>query len=515
MIRRPPRSTLSSSSAASDVYKRQVQLTPLERRRSSRANTPVTTPVPVPAPAPAPAPAPSVAPLERRRSSRANTPVTTPVPAPAPSPSTNHADAAVDACPPKRPDHSELPDDTRRKRTLREVFNSIDADKNGWLDRDEMRAMADEATAQGMPVDEEALDVMFTRMDLNGDGQISFEEFCVGMIPWKAPLAPAPAPVAAHVPAPGPRPALAAAPAADEPRLTRRPKRQECDGSRALREVFNSIDADKNGLLDRDEMRLMVDQATARGVLMDEEALDTMFTRMDLNGDGQISFEEFCSALRTAVSPDRVEAICKSSQLEADLAAILQSATATRPSSGRPASNTASKAIAPRNHSAAARRTAYSKARGSALAGKQPSHHRKHAEPDSVFGDHNRPLLKGRVGGSVPGRDRSKTVASKQLGVDGGSRPRSSSMEAKAVAARALARMQDEQAERNAEDLLVQKHVELQWQEAASTLQLKTEDARALTETEKWMKIEQQARAAELEIMLENSRANVDTFGNY
>src|SRR5678815_5238848 len=36
MIRRPPRSTLDRSSAASDVYKRQGQRSPLERNNSSR-----------------------------------------------------------------------------------------------------------------------------------------------------------------------------------------------------------------------------------------------------------------------------------------------------------------------------------------------------------------------------------------------------------------------------------------------------------------------------------------------
>eukprot|EP00658_Telonema_sp_P-2_P051710 TRINITY_DN3980_c0_g1_i1.p1 TRINITY_DN3980_c0_g1~~TRINITY_DN3980_c0_g1_i1.p1 ORF type:complete len:248 (+),score=63.95 TRINITY_DN3980_c0_g1_i1:248-991(+) len=66
---------------------------------------------------------------------------------------------------------------------LRAAFVSIDADGNGSLDREEVRAMSNRANEQGMKVSDASLEAMFVGMDIDGDGTISFEEFCCAMTP--------------------------------------------------------------------------------------------------------------------------------------------------------------------------------------------------------------------------------------------------------------------------------------------------------------------------------------------
>eukprot|EP00658_Telonema_sp_P-2_P018701 TRINITY_DN17328_c0_g1_i1.p1 TRINITY_DN17328_c0_g1~~TRINITY_DN17328_c0_g1_i1.p1 ORF type:complete len:201 (+),score=42.90 TRINITY_DN17328_c0_g1_i1:183-785(+) len=79
-----------------------------------------------------------------------------------------------------------------------------------------------------------------------------------------------------------------------------------------LRDAFETIDIDGNGTLDRGEVRAMAARVSAiDGVEVDEETLDTIFESMDLDGDGAITFEEFCSAM----TPGGLERIQRSNQL--------------------------------------------------------------------------------------------------------------------------------------------------------------------------------------------------------
>jgi thiol-disulfide isomerase/thioredoxin len=58
----------------------------------------------------------------------------------------------------------------------------------------------------------------------------------------------------------------------------------------ALKEIFDRYDADGSGKIDREEMRAAA-QELRLGVTDDE--LDSLVKKLDLNGDGQISFDEF------------------------------------------------------------------------------------------------------------------------------------------------------------------------------------------------------------------------------
>jgi len=59
---------------------------------------------------------------------------------------------------------------------LRKVFDSIDKDKSGSIDRNEVAVLAKEL---GQEVKESDVEAIFSQMDTNKDGKISFEEFLI------------------------------------------------------------------------------------------------------------------------------------------------------------------------------------------------------------------------------------------------------------------------------------------------------------------------------------------------
>eukprot|EP00656_Telonema_subtile_P015530 TRINITY_DN1814_c0_g3_i4.p1 TRINITY_DN1814_c0_g3~~TRINITY_DN1814_c0_g3_i4.p1 ORF type:complete len:401 (+),score=95.03 TRINITY_DN1814_c0_g3_i4:124-1326(+) len=62
-----------------------------------------------------------------------------------------------------------------------------------------------------------------------------------------------------------------------------------------FRKIFDLLDADRSGSLDRQEAREKIDQAKSLGFQASEEEVDRMFQEMDEDGDDSISFAEFCS----------------------------------------------------------------------------------------------------------------------------------------------------------------------------------------------------------------------------
>lgn len=61
-----------------------------------------------------------------------------------------------------------------------------------------------------------------------------------------------------------------------------------------LRQIFNEIDVDRSGKLDCDEMARMLEAAEVPSQLN-----NVMFRLCDKDGDGEITFDEFCEFLHT------------------------------------------------------------------------------------------------------------------------------------------------------------------------------------------------------------------------
>jgi len=75
-----------------------------------------------------------------------------------------------------------------------------------------------------------------------------------------------------------------------------------------FREIFNLVDADGSGEISREELG---DLIATLGLKASQEELDRMIDEIDVDGDGTINFEEFCSVMSHRVSqtytPDQVK----------------------------------------------------------------------------------------------------------------------------------------------------------------------------------------------------------------
>ncbi|GAA5816565.1 hypothetical protein MFLAVUS_010095 [Mucor flavus] len=66
--------------------------------------------------------------------------------------------------------------------------------------------------------------------------------------------------------------------------------KSENDDTDDLQEAFKVFDADGNGVIDRNELHKVM---SSLNETLTEQELDAMIREADINGDGQISFEEF------------------------------------------------------------------------------------------------------------------------------------------------------------------------------------------------------------------------------
>ena len=132
---------------------------------------------------------------------------------------------------------------------LTTLYISYYQQQSGTIESHELRHVMGELGEQ--PTDEE-LEDMIRAVDLNGDGEIDFEEFISLM------------------------------------RL-RMDERQR-DPEEDLRDAFNMFDADRSGFIDRDEVRALMKKLAQT---LTEEEIDAIMEEVDTDGDGEISFEEF------------------------------------------------------------------------------------------------------------------------------------------------------------------------------------------------------------------------------
>jgi Ca2+-binding EF-hand superfamily protein len=61
-----------------------------------------------------------------------------------------------------------------------------------------------------------------------------------------------------------------------------------------IKEVFDTFDADGSGYIDSAEIKSVCEQL---GVEPSQEEIDAIIAEADANGDGKVSFDEFCKAI--------------------------------------------------------------------------------------------------------------------------------------------------------------------------------------------------------------------------
>jgi calmodulin len=128
---------------------------------------------------------------------------------------------------------------------FREAFALFDKNGDGTIEANELYEVM---KSINLSATKEEIDDMIREVDTDGDGNISFDEFVVMM-------------------------------------------QKGGDEDAELREAFNVFDKDKNGFIDRDEIKDVL--KTLTGVEHSETEIDLMIKEADTNNDGKVSFQEF------------------------------------------------------------------------------------------------------------------------------------------------------------------------------------------------------------------------------
>lgn len=149
---------------------------------------------------------------------------------------------------------------------LRELFDLIDADRSGFLDRDEIQNLAGRL---GKHLTAAQLDEAMDEMDQDGGGEVDFDEF----VDWWTNTASKQRGVFAH----------------GAPKLGQTMLRKDMT-SAELRTVFLEIDTDGSGALDRGEVVVL---AQRLGHTLTDAQLSRAMSEMDSDGGGSVDFDEF------------------------------------------------------------------------------------------------------------------------------------------------------------------------------------------------------------------------------
>lgn len=136
------------------------------------------------------------------------------------------------------------------------MFERYDFDHNGFISLDEFQAMLRD---HGIDLRGTALELAHRELDTNGDRSISYEEF----VAWK-------------------RNSAFESLSFDDAKLEQRKR---------LAETFDRFDEDGDGIIDREEFRLLYMELDDIGLVDCDQ--ETLLQRIDRNNNRQVEFNEF------------------------------------------------------------------------------------------------------------------------------------------------------------------------------------------------------------------------------
>uniref|UniRef100_A0AC34QQ99 EF-hand domain-containing protein n=1 Tax=Panagrolaimus sp. JU765 TaxID=591449 RepID=A0AC34QQ99_9BILA len=131
-----------------------------------------------------------------------------------------------------------------REEDLRAIFNEFDLNKDGFIQKDELKQTM---IKMGQAPTDQELDAMFNAADRDSDGNIDFNEFLT--IAQANPL------------------------------------------SLSLKAVFDELDVDGDNFITRSELRTAFQRMN---VTLSDQEIKAIYKHVDKNNDGKINFEEFC-----------------------------------------------------------------------------------------------------------------------------------------------------------------------------------------------------------------------------
>mmetsp|Transcript_18805 Transcript_18805/g.34022 ORF Transcript_18805/g.34022 Transcript_18805/m.34022 type:complete len:156 (-) Transcript_18805:182-649(-) len=136
---------------------------------------------------------------------------------------------------------------------FKEAFSLFDKDADGTITSKELGTVM---RSLGQNPTECELNDMINEVDMDGNGTIEFQEFLVMMAK----------------------------------------KMKDTDSEDEIKEAFKVFDKDGNGFISAAELRHVM---TNLGEKLNDEEVDEMIKEADIDGDGQINYEEFVKMMMT------------------------------------------------------------------------------------------------------------------------------------------------------------------------------------------------------------------------
>ncbi|KAL3846942.1 hypothetical protein ACJMK2_017882 [Sinanodonta woodiana] len=130
---------------------------------------------------------------------------------------------------------------------FKEAFNMYDKDGDGTITTKELGTVM---RSMGQNPTEAELISMIADVDVDGNGRIDFNEFVTMMVA----------------------------------------NMKDLSGEEGLREAFRMFDKDRNGFISSAELRHVM---TTMGDKLTDLEVDEMIREVDIDGDGQVNYEEF------------------------------------------------------------------------------------------------------------------------------------------------------------------------------------------------------------------------------
>jgi len=152
---------------------------------------------------------------------------------------------------------------------MRQIFEHMDKDKDGFLNKEELRQSLIEIDKQNF--NEEDVEIFLAYADTNGDGKIDYGEYASKLLNLLLEYSPNNSPFAALK------------------------EKWERFNNVKLREVFNHLDTDKDGVISKDELRAALIELDKDN--FNEEDVELVMNNSDTNKDGVLDYTEFTSKL--------------------------------------------------------------------------------------------------------------------------------------------------------------------------------------------------------------------------
>ena len=163
-------------------------------------------------------------------------------------------------------------DEEMQMEEVRELFDEIDEDGGGSLDKEELRELLEKL---GMDVDDEKVDSVMLEMDADGEGTVELQEFLWW---WKK--------------------------AGSEYREKMMKLKDEMND---VKNLFDEFDDDGSGEIGEEELRQLIQML---GANFNEDEIKKTMLELDKDGSGEVDFQEFYKWWRDPITAGTL-AVCK------------------------------------------------------------------------------------------------------------------------------------------------------------------------------------------------------------